>query len=251
VVCLTRTSRYRSTRRSWLVPLLPTLISQFNPSDLRKGTEKLLDNSNNLLTLVKSTDAIKASYVITKAKNKADELTAATDKTVLPSITSRAEAQEEANQLNVINQLVIGAKEGVVKATTKLVGSDITNAILRTANSSNHKSIGNFTLFEVMKLAINSTNQPSTNSMLEHLLEVINHNFNFCKKISVNMELMQSNAAQMATYGIIIGIPKHMLMLLANIKTATKFGYGHKFCLAMHPIRKKHMYNHVHNTTLL
>jgi hypothetical protein len=52
--------------------------------------------------------------------------------------------------------LVIGAKEGVAKAITKLVGSDVTNAILRTANGSNHKSIDDFTLFEVMKLAIDN-----------------------------------------------------------------------------------------------
>ena len=51
------------------------LISQFNPSDLGKGMEKLLDDGNNLLTLVKSTDAITASYVIKKAKNRADKLT--------------------------------------------------------------------------------------------------------------------------------------------------------------------------------
>jgi hypothetical protein len=50
--------------------------------------------------------------------------------------------------------LVIGAKEGVVKAITKLVGSDVTNAILQTAKGSGHKSIDNFTLFEVMKSAI-------------------------------------------------------------------------------------------------
>jgi hypothetical protein len=97
-----------------------------------KGMEKLLNDSNNLLTLVKSTDAITASSVIKdkEAKKRADELTASTGKTVLPSITSQAEAQEEADQLNVINQLFIGAKEGVVKAITKLVGSDITNPIL-------------------------------------------------------------------------------------------------------------------------
>jgi hypothetical protein len=77
--------------------------------------------------------------------------------TVLPSITSQAEAQEEANGLNVINQLVIGAKEGVVEAITKLVGSNVTNAILRMANGSDHKSINNFTLFEVMKLAIDGS----------------------------------------------------------------------------------------------
>jgi hypothetical protein len=134
------------------------LISKFNPSNPGKGMEKLLNDGDNLLTLVKSTDAITASYVIKKAKNRADELTASTGKTVLPSITSRVEAEEEANQLNVINQLVIGTKEGVVKAITKLVGSDITNAILRTADGSDNKSINNFTLFEVMKLAINGAN---------------------------------------------------------------------------------------------
>jgi hypothetical protein len=133
----------KSTRR--------VLISQFNPSDPGKGMEKLLDDGNNLLTLVKSTDAIMVSYVVKEAKNRADKLTASTGKTILPSITSRAEAQEEANRLNVINQLVISAKEGVVEAITKLVSSNVTNAILWTANGRDHKSINDFILFEVMK----------------------------------------------------------------------------------------------------
>jgi hypothetical protein len=41
-----------------------------------------------------------------------------------------------------------------------------------------------------MKVAINGADRPSTNDVLEQLLEVINHTFNFCKKVSVNMELM-------------------------------------------------------------
>ncbi len=102
-----------------------------------------------------------------------------------------------------------------------------------------------------MKSAINGANRPSTNNLLEHLLEVINHNFDFRKKISINMELMQSNAARIAMYSIIIGIPQLTLTLLANIKTATKSDYGREFCSAMHTIRKKYMYNHMHNTTLL
>ncbi len=131
--------------------------------------------------------------------------------------------------MNVINQLVIGAKEGVVEAVSKLVSSNITNAILRTADGSNHKSINNFTLYNVMKVAIDGADQPSTNDVLEQLLKVINHTFNFCKKVSINMELMQSNTAQMATYGIVIGIPQLMLTLLANIETATKSDYGREF----------------------
>ncbi len=102
-----------------------------------------------------------------------------------------------------------------------------------------------------MKLAIASTNCPSTNDVLEQLLKVINHNFDFCKKVIVNMELMQSNAARMATYGIVIGIPQLMLTLMANIKTTTKSIYGHELCLAMHAICKKYTYNQVHDVTLL
>ena len=91
--------------------------------------------------------------------------------------------------------MVISTKEGVVKAITKLVGSDVTNAILQMADGSDLKSIDDFTLFEVMKSDIDGADQPSTNNMLKQLLKVINHNFDFLKKVSINMELMQSNAA--------------------------------------------------------
>ena len=106
------------------------LVSQFNPSDPGKGMVKLFDDGNNILTRVQSTDAITAGSVLKSAKKRADELSTTTGKTVLPTFTTRTEAQEEADQLNVINQSVIGAKEGVVEAVSKLVGSDITDAIL-------------------------------------------------------------------------------------------------------------------------
>ncbi len=128
------------------------LLSQFNPSDPGKGMVKLLDYGNNILTRVQSTDAITAGSVLKLAKKRADKLSTTTGKTVLPTFTTRTEAQEEADQLNVINQSVIGAKEGVVEAVLKLVGSDITEAILQTADGSNHKSIDDFTLYEVMKV---------------------------------------------------------------------------------------------------
>jgi hypothetical protein len=189
--------------------------------------------------------------VIKNATQNAEVLSFLTGKAILPIITTQAEAQEEANQLNVINQLVIGAKEGAIEAITKLVGSNITDAILCIADGSNHKSVNNFTLFNVMQVAINGADRLSTNDVLEQLLEVINHTFDFCKKISINMELLQSNTAQMAMYGITIGVPQPVLMLLVNNKKATKSKYGHKFCSAMHVIRKKYTYNHVHNAASL
>jgi hypothetical protein len=122
--------------------------------------------------------------------------------------------------LNVINQSIIGVKEGIVKAITKLVGSNITNAILQTADRSNHKSINDFKLFNVWLVAIKGANRPSTNDVLEQLIKIINYTFDFCKRVSINMELMQSNVAQMATYSIIVGIPQLTLTLLANIEMA-------------------------------
>ncbi len=60
-------------------------------------------------------------------------------------------------------------------------------------------------------------------------MEVINHTFDFQKKVSVNMELMQLNAARMAMYRIAISIPQLTLTLIANIENATKAEYGHEF----------------------
>jgi hypothetical protein len=127
------------------------LVSQFNPSNPGKGMAKLLKDGSNLLTIVKSTDPITANLVLKAAKHKADAASKAASTTIAPAITLRSEAQEEADRLNVINQSVIGAKEGVVEAVAKLVGSNITDAVLQTANGSNHKSIDNYMLFAVME----------------------------------------------------------------------------------------------------
>jgi len=227
------------------------LVSQFNPSDPGKGMVKLLDDGDNILMRVQSTDVITAGSILKSVKKRADKLSTMTGKTILLTFNTRTEAQKEADQLNFINQSIIGAKEGVVDAVSKLVSSDITNAILQTADGSDFKSIDDFTLYEVMKVAIDGADRPTTNDVLEQLIEVINHPFDFRKKVSVNMELMQSNAARMAMYGIIIVIPQLMLTLLANIETATKSDYGREFGSAMHGIHKKYAYNHVHDATSL
>jgi hypothetical protein len=46
-----------------------------------------------------------------------------------------------------------------------------------------------------MKVAIDGAERPTMNDVLEQLIEVINHPFDFHKKVSINMELMQLNAA--------------------------------------------------------
>jgi hypothetical protein len=45
------------------------LVSQFNPSDPGKDMVKLLDNGNNILTQIQSTDAITAGSVSNRQRN--------------------------------------------------------------------------------------------------------------------------------------------------------------------------------------
>jgi hypothetical protein len=103
--------------------------------------EKLLEDGTNLLTNVKSTNAITANSVLKAAKARADAASKASSTMITPTITSRSEAQEEADRLNMINQSVIGAKEDIVEAVTKLVGSDITDAVLRTAAAATTRAL--------------------------------------------------------------------------------------------------------------
>jgi hypothetical protein len=64
------------------------LVSQFSPIDPGKGTVKLLDDGNNILTRVQSTNAITAGSVLKSAKKQADKLSTTTGKTVLPTFTT-------------------------------------------------------------------------------------------------------------------------------------------------------------------
>jgi hypothetical protein len=121
------------------------LISQFNPSDPGNGMKKLLDDGDNLLTRVKATDAVTARAVLQASKDKAASQSTISGTTVASVFVKRTEAQEEADRLNVINQSVIGAKEGVTEGVTLKVGSNITDAILRTADGSDHKSVDDYT----------------------------------------------------------------------------------------------------------
>ena len=121
------------------------LISQFNPSDPGNGMKKLLDDGDNILTRVKATDAVTAGSVLLVSKREAEQKSTTT-LPVAPVFAKRIEAQEEADRLNVINQSVIGAKEGVTEGVTLKVGSNITDSILRTPDGSDHKSVDDYTL---------------------------------------------------------------------------------------------------------
>jgi hypothetical protein len=67
------------------------------PQQPGQGHGEAPHTGDNQLTLVKSTNAIMAGSVIKKVKQNAKVLSILTGKTILPIITTQAEAQEEAD----------------------------------------------------------------------------------------------------------------------------------------------------------
>ena len=172
---------------------------------------------------MKATDAIIAGSVLKASKKKADDQSLITGTTVQPVFIKRIEAQEEADRLNIINQLVIGKSHK--QGGQRHHWHHPTNSWWQRPQKS-----GRLHLYEVMKAATKGAYRPTATDVLEQVIEDIHHPFDFRKKVSVNMELMQSNTARMATYGIVIGIPQLTLTLrLANIETSCKAEYGREF----------------------
>ena len=84
---------------------------------------------------------------------------------------------------------MIGSKEGIVKAITKLVGINITDSVLQTSEG-DFKSVDNYTLHEVLQAAFEHADRPPAADVLEQLIKVLHHTFDFCKKISAIMEIV-------------------------------------------------------------
>jgi hypothetical protein len=119
--------------------------------------EKLLISSTatppSLLSRIRSIDAATITSILHESRDIAEAQSTA-QLPVLPTITAHADAQDEADRINMVNQAVIGAKEGAMEAITEKVGSDITDAILRTADVTNYRSIDDYELHNLVNAAI-------------------------------------------------------------------------------------------------
>jgi hypothetical protein len=198
----------------------------------------------------KANKTITATDVINMSKKEAKVESTAMGSTVHPKITSCADAQEEAERLNTKNQALIGAKEGVVKALTTFVGTNITVTILHQADG-DFNGLDEYTLHELLKAAVNGADRPPATDILNQFLAVFNYAFDMRKKISMNMESLQALVVRMSTYGINNGTVQIALVLIANIELAAKEDYGCNFCSELHKIHAKYPYSYPHNDTSL
>ena len=63
-----------------------------------------------------------------------------------PEITTNADAQDEADRINMFCLTAIGAKEGAATGISKVVGADITDTTLRTTDGQDFKTVDEYKL---------------------------------------------------------------------------------------------------------
>jgi len=226
------------------------LCETYNPGDPGNGMDKLCV-ATNAIVKIKSTTIATTKTILDKSKHSAAAATAASTSgaTIAPAIDIHSDAQDKAYCLNLIHQAVIGAKEGAAKAITTKVGTNVTDAVLKTADGSDFKSIDDWQLEDVLAAVVQGADRPNTAGMLTQLLHIIQFTFDFCKKVCAIMELLRSKAGPMHSYGITIDDTQLALVLIANIALATSEDWGREFRPTLQTIRRCYVHNYVHNAT--
>ena len=227
------------------------LTGMYNMLDPQHGMAKLAEKAENKINKIKSTDAVTASDILRESKQKAARESQTLNAVVTPEITTRAEAQEEADRRNQYCQAVIGVKEGVTEAFIEAVGSDATDAVLKDADGSSDKSIDDYKIHELIDAIISGANRPKAPDVLAQFIDVANFAFDFRKKIITNVETLKAKANRVQSYGIKIDTAVIVLTIFANIERAVTHEWGREFRPAMQVIRAKYDYDYQHDDTSL
>ena len=114
------------------------------------GMKGLISTAKNTLTEYKATISIKRKDVLKDSKDATDRLSNSSGTTVQPEIATNSDTQDEVDRQNTYRMVAIGVKEGVAAGITKIVGTDITNPILRTSDGISFKSVDEYQLHQLV-----------------------------------------------------------------------------------------------------
>ena len=163
------------------------LKGTFNPGGDGNGMQQLARSSTDptnpsSLAAIRSTDVANIASVVRESTAEAAALQAASatpNITIPPAIQTRADAMDAADRQNQLTQAVIGAKEGATEAITAKVGTRVTDAVLRTADGTDYKSVDEYELYELVNAVMQNADRPRIRDVHKLLLAAISFNFNF------------------------------------------------------------------------
>ena len=112
---------------------------QFNPLDKTNGMSKLVNQNRNTINTITTQDAYDYKDILKKSRDEAFK-GSTKETTVKPDITTRQEAQDEADRMNQIYQAVLGVKEGFMEKICDSGGTDALSLVLQQANGQTRAS---------------------------------------------------------------------------------------------------------------
>lgn len=162
--------------------ILRETINMLDPANSMFGLLRSSTDATNLsaIAAIKLNHVATATTVLAEAKDKAaaNNAVAGTD-TIKPEFETKAEAQDEADRINLACQAIIGAKEGATQAITAKVGSMITNPVLRAPGSSTTKGIDGYELHAIVEAVKQGADRPPTKDILTQLFDAVHFQFDF------------------------------------------------------------------------
>ena len=238
----------------FIVAVKRVLKSTYNPAEPGCGMEMLLRSSTDAanpskISAIKSTDVATIASIIrdASAAAKASKTASGSDEPDEPTIVTRADAMDAADRANQMTQAVIGAKEGTAAAITAKVGARVTDAVLRTADGMDYKSIDEFELYELVTAAMQAADRPRVRDIRQQLLAVLSIRFNFRQRFSDNVAVLRARIARIAAYGITVHEDMIANTILAEADEAAREDWGREIETAMGKIRLSYGYDYPHD----
>ena len=249
----TATGQYNvESATRWIAAMERDLREFYVPGGSRNNDGVLqLCNAGSDLANIKSTDIHTVASVLQHHKDLASRKTLAstTGTTYQPEITTRTDANDEAERINTRVQTVIGVKEAIAEAITKTFGKHVTNAVLRTADATDFKSVNDWQVEQLLEAVRQGADRPTTTDVHAQLRRVIDFTFNFQHKVQQNYDNLHANAGKLKAVGITIEPSLLGFILIHQIELAQKHEWGRDFRTAIQTIRKTYPYNTVHDST--
>ena len=220
----------------------------------KNGMEALFDNGKNALTEIKTSSKANALAIMNNYNKKiAAQSTATTGGTAvdIPEKMTHNQARQEAEDLNVAYQAVIGAKEGFAKGLTIKFGKDITDLVLMDTDGSTPKSVDAYQLWELEAIIMQNADRSSNRAARTAVSDLINFKVDYRKKITINYEVIKAKVATMEAMKIPFPPSMIVTVLLANIEDVAGEDWAREFATPMRDIRAKYDQDHEHDNASL
>ena len=138
-----------------------------------------------------------------------------------------------ADRANILVQAVIGAKEGATDAIVAKVGARITDAVLRTSDGVQLKSVDEYELYELINAIMQAAARTQIAAIRQKFVAYTNTAFDFRKFFPHNVAALRPAAAKLSAYGIVAHDNQLAIIILAEADRAAREPFGRDIEAAM------------------